>query len=158
MGYLRLAAGRAIVRGSKPGHDRALYLTPALIEALKRFVPQRPDLAGEDHVFLLHRRLPCVWTIRDRLTKYSEQINLHVTPHRLRHTFATRLINRGLSIQSLRKLMGHRSIDTTMIYAQIYDETLYAQFRDAMSQMESIAVEDWPQPRIRLPVLAEGGG
>ena len=156
MGDLSLAAGRAIVRGSKPGDDRALYLTPALIGALQRFLPQRPELPGEDHIFLLHRRLPCVWTIRDRLTKYARQIELQVTPHRLRHTFATRLINRGLSIQSLRKLMGHRSINTTMIYAQIYDETLQAQFRDAMSQMESIAVVDWPQPRIALPVLAEG--
>jgi integrase len=76
----------------------------------------------------------------------------------LRHTFATRLINRGLSIQSLRKLMGHRSINTTLIYAQLYDETLHAQFRDAMSQLESIAVEDWPQPQIALPALAEGRG
>jgi site-specific recombinase XerD len=76
MGDLSLAAGRAIVRGSKPGHDRAIYLTPALIEALQRFLPHRPDLPGEDHVFLLHRRLPCAWTIRDRLTKYAR----HATP------------------------------------------------------------------------------
>jgi site-specific recombinase XerD len=156
MGNVSLVAGRAIVRGSKPGHDRAIYLTPALIDALQRFLPNRPDLPGQDHIFLLHRRLPCVWTIRDRLTKYAKQINLHVTPHRLRHTFATRLINRGLSIQSLRQLMGHRSINTTMLYAQIYDETLHAQFRDAMSDIESIAVEDWPQPQIALPILVEG--
>ncbi len=52
--------------------------------------------------------------------------------------------------------MGHRSIDTTMLYAQLYDETLYLQFRDVMSQMESIAVEDWPQPQIALPIVAEG--
>jgi site-specific recombinase XerD len=158
VGDVSLAAGRAIVRGSKPGHDRAIYLTPALIDALGRFLARRPDLPGEDHVFLLHRRLPCAWTLRDRLTRYAEQVDLHVTPHRLRHTLATRLVNRGMPIQSLRKLLGHRSIDTTLLYAQLYDETVHAQFRDAMVQMESIAVEDWPQPQIALPVLVEGGG
>ena len=146
------------MRGSKPGHDRAIHLTPALIDALGRFLARRPDLPGEDHVFLLHRRLPCAWTLRDRLTRYAEHVDLHVTPHRLRHTLATRLVNRGMPIQSLRKLLGHRSIDTTLLYAQLYDETVHAQFRDAMLQTESIAVEDWPQPQIALPVLAEGGG
>jgi site-specific recombinase XerD len=146
VGDLSLAAGRAIVRGSKPGHDRAIYLTPALIDALRRFLPHRPDLPGEDHVFLLHRRVPSVWTIRNRLTRYAEEVNLHVTPHRLRHTLATRLVNRGMSIQSLRKLLGHRSIDTTMLYARLYDETVHAQFREATAEFESIAVEEQPQP------------
>jgi site-specific recombinase XerD len=158
VGDVNLLAGRAIVRGSKPGHDRAIYLTPALMDALGRFLARRPEVPGEDHVFLLHRRLPSVWTLRNRLNRYAGQVGLHVTPHRLRHTLATRLVNRGMPIQSLRKLMGHRSVDTTLLYAQLYDETVHAQFMAAMAEVDSIAVEEWPQPQIALPVMAESAG
>ena len=147
------------MRGSKPGDDRALYLTPALIGALQRFLPPAPRAARRGP-HLLAASTPALCLDHPRQADQIRQANraarhAHIV---LRHTFATRLINRGLSIQSLRKLIGHRSINTTMIYAQLYDETLHAQFRDAMSQMESIVVEDWPQPRIALPILAEGGG
>ena len=62
----------------------------------------------------------------------------------LRNTLPTRLINEGVPIHSLRRLLGHQRLDTTQIYAHIYDETLYQQFRGAMSRSEAIEVEDWP--------------
>ena len=49
-----------------------------------------------------------------------------------------------MPIHSLRKLLGHQRLDTTQLYAQIYDETLYQQFKEAMARLEAIAVEDWP--------------
>jgi hypothetical protein len=49
-----------------------------------------------------------------------------------------------MPIHSLRKLLGHEHLDTTQIYARIYDETLYRQFKAAISSLEAIAVEDWP--------------
>ena len=140
---LELAAGRATVRGSIPGRDRVVYLTPPLIDALGRYLDQRPDLPEEDRVFLLRRRSPSGRAIQRRLAEYGQQVGQHVTPHRLRHTLATRLINRDMPIHSLRKLLGHQNLDTTQLYARIYDETLYKQFRAAMSHLEAIAVEDW---------------
>jgi integrase len=62
----------------------------------------------------------------------------------LRHTFATRLLNQGLPIHSLKKLLGHQHLDTTQIYAHLYDNVLYHQFKEAMSQIEGVAVELWP--------------
>jgi integrase len=59
---------------------------------------------------------------------------------------ATRLVNQGMPTQSLRKLLGHQNLSTTQLYARIYDETLYRQFKDAMSRLEAIAVSDWPRP------------
>ena len=77
-----------------------------------------------------------------RLAWYGQQAALvDVTPHRLRHTFATRLLNRGMPIHSLKKLLGHQHIDTTQIYARLYDDVLYHQFKEAMAQIEGIAVE-----------------
>ena len=44
---------------------------------------------------------------------------------------------------------------TAQIYARIYDQTLYEQFKTAMSRLEAIAVDDWPGVDISVPVLAE---
>ena len=53
-----------------------------------------------------------------------------------------RLINQNIPIRSLRKLLGHQHLNTNQVYARIYDETLYEQFKTAMSRLEAIAVHD----------------
>jgi integrase len=53
---LDLAVERAIVRGSKPGHDRVVFLTPVLIEALNHYLEKRPELPDENRVFVLRGR------------------------------------------------------------------------------------------------------
>ncbi|MBI3941567.1 MAG: tyrosine-type recombinase/integrase [Chloroflexi bacterium] len=167
---LTLAADYATVRGSKPGRDRVVYLTPALHQALQGYLKHRPDLPGDDHVFILHGRLPTGRTIQRRLDHYGQQAGLEVSPHRLRHTFATRLINQGMPIHSLRKLLGHQYLNTTQVYASIYDETLHDQFQEAMARWEGLEVsvglgtETWEpvwaeietEERAELPVVNEG--
>ena len=51
--------------------------------------------------------------------KVGERINIGVYPHRLRHTFATRSLQAGMSIENLQKLLGHSKTETTLIYAKI---------------------------------------
>ena len=143
---LSLDAGYATVRGGKPGNDRVVYLTPQLMNALGRYLNKRPNLPDDDHVFLLRGRSPTPRTIQRRLAKYGQQCDVQVSPHRLRHTMATRLVNQGMPIHSLRKLLGHQHLNTTQIYARVYDETLYAQFKEAMSHLEAIEVDAWPSP------------
>jgi integrase/recombinase XerD len=152
---LNLAVGYATVRGGKPGRDRVVYLTPGLSHALKRYVNQRPDVPDDDHLFVLRGRSPTARTIQRRLAGYGQQAGVQVSPHRLRHTVATRLINQGMPIHSLRKLLGHQYLNTTQVYARIYDETLYEQFETAMSRLEAIAVDDWPGIDVSPPVLTE---
>jgi site-specific recombinase XerD len=151
LGDLNLEAGYATVRGGKPGRDRVVYLTPALIKALNRYLTKRPDLADNDDLFVLTKRSPCAHTIRHRLKLYGQKIKLKVTPHQLRHTLATRLINQGMPIHSLRKLLGHQHLNQTQLYAQIYDETLYQQFSQAMAHLEAIEVENWPGLEVSRP-------
>ena len=50
-----------------------------------------------------------------------------------------------MPIHSLQKLLGHEHLNTTQIYARIYDQTLYRQFKEAMSRLEAIEV-DAPGP------------
>ncbi len=155
LGDMSLAAGYSTIRSGKPGRDRVVYLTPALDRALRRYLNRRPDLPDDDHIFVLRGRSPTARTIQRRLARYGQQAGVQVTAHRLRHTIATRLINQGMPIHSLRKFLGHQHLNTTQIYARIYDETLYEQFKAAMSRLEAIAVHDWPVVDVREPALAE---
>jgi hypothetical protein len=60
-----------------------------------------------------------------------------VSPHQLRHTFATLLLNAGAPIVSVQTLLGHRWADTTLRYARLYDGTLAADYYRAMAQIEA---------------------
>ena len=68
---------------------------------------------------------------------------------------ATRLLNQGMPIHSLRKLLGHKHLNTTQIYARIYDKTLYRQFQEATARLEGLAVDGWPQTNTGAPLRAE---
>lgn len=69
---------------------------------------------------------------------------LQATPHQLRHTLATQLINNGMPLTSVAKLLGHRTLSMTQHYARLYEHTVKAQFDKAVEQIEGIAALDWP--------------
>jgi site-specific recombinase XerD len=52
----------------------------------------------------------------------------HVHPHQLRHTLATQSINRGMSLEAIAALLGHRSMDMSLIYARISDQTVAEEY------------------------------
>lgn len=147
---LDLAGGRIIVQG-KNKRDRVVYLTPMLTQALQNHLSHRESVV-DDHLWLDAGELLQDYQVRYRLRRWGQLCSVAVTPHRLRHTLATRLINRGMSLESLRKLLGHKTLSMTQHYARIYDATVREQFQAAMANIEGIAVSDWPQPGMVLPV------
>ena len=76
--------------------------------------------------------------IRNRMTCYLKLAGITKTysPHSLRHTFTTQLLNAGASLEVVKELMGHRSLDVTFRYTQLYDRTKRAQYDHAMAQVE----------------------
>ena len=58
------------------------------------------------------------------------------TPHSLRHTFATQMLNAGVTLEVLKELMGHRTLQMTLCYAQLYETTKRQQYDQAMTRIE----------------------
>lgn len=105
----------------KGRRERMLPISEALREALALWLTVHPVGKGPLFVSLHthHRRLSydSVYKIVKGVISRAGLGNRKFSCHKLRHTFATRLINRKVSIDKIQKLLGHRRIDTTTIYA-----------------------------------------
>jgi integrase/recombinase XerD len=105
----------------KGRRERMLPISDALAQALDSWLAVHPVGKGPLFVSLHnhHRRLSydSVYKIVKAVMARAGLANRKFSCHKLRHTFATRLINRKVSIDKIQKLLGHRRIDTTTIYA-----------------------------------------
>ena len=120
----------------KGAKERIVYLYPKAVLELKRYLNRvRPALLGnhrgETALFVNHRgeRLTrqWVWTI---LKAYGEKagISQRITPHTLRHSFATHLLQNGASLRHVQELLGHSSISTTQVYTHVTDRYLQQEY------------------------------
>ena len=72
-------------------------------------------------------------TIQHFISKTSENAGVkHTTPHMLRHSFASHLVMSNTNIRVVQQLLGHSSLDTTQIYANITADYLKTEFKDSL--------------------------
>ncbi len=119
---------RCLGKGSKertiPVHEQAVVaLEKYLDEARPQLLKSRPHQA-----LFVNRRGERLtrqgfWLILKGYAK-SAQIEAHVTPHTLRHSFATHLLRGGASVRDVQELLGHANVSTTQVYTQLADEHL----------------------------------
>ena len=134
---LNLSSRTVLIHG-KGQKDRLVPLGVRLVEDLKDwFIGARGNIVKqEDHdaVFVNMRGKP----LTERGVRHIVQAvlddsstHLHLTPHTLRHTFASHLLSRGADLRSVQALLGHASISTTQIYTGIAKEDLRKAYMNA---------------------------
>jgi site-specific recombinase XerD len=126
--------GEFSIRG-KGGKVRVVFLSDAAREALNKYLKARKDL--NDALFVqvgkeISSKEPAPLTRRsvERIVRHyatKAGIGKKVTPHVIRHSFATDLLSNGADLRSVQMLLGHASISTTQIYTHVTDK----QLRDA---------------------------
>lgn len=109
-------------------NDWITTLAGAYIQARALLSPRHPHL-----LFNLNLNPLTSSAMRSRLAKAARAAGLdaHVTPHMLRHTAATQLIEAGVDIRYIQRLLGHASLSTTEIYTHVSDRSLKRVVSDA---------------------------
>jgi len=134
--HLELDAGflRTFGKGSK---ERIVPFGDSARKAIAAYAEQgRPafDRRNDPHLFLTNRSRPMsrqsFWM---KIVKYARQagIRSHISPHVLRHSFATHLLENGADLRSVQLMLGHSDISTTQIYTHVSRarlQKLYDQF------------------------------
>ncbi|MCW0220161.1 MAG: tyrosine recombinase XerC [Prosthecobacter sp.] len=108
---------RVMGKGRK---ERLLPIGTPAMEAIQRYRVKAGVHNGPLFLSKLRKRIT-PQAIADVVDKYWKKSGLpvHVTPHKLRHSFATLLLNNGADLRSVQELLGHASLSTTQIYTHV---------------------------------------
>lgn len=125
--------GKAIVFG-KGAKEREVYFNVKAQLALKKYLENRNDTNEALFVSLQspYNRLK-VSTYEKILRELGGRCGVHCHPHRFRRTCATILLNKGMPIQEVSKVLGHAKLETTLIYCEINQQSVAANHKKYMN-------------------------
>jgi hypothetical protein len=132
-------------------NDRYVPLHPVVSELLASWRAEHPS----DEYLIRH---PGGWPLNRHvigraLNRVARAAGIgHVSPHQLRHTLATQSINRGMSLEAIAALLGHRDLKMTLVYARIADRKVADEYFAVTEQVEALYRDEPPV----LPASAEG--
>lgn len=130
-----LPLGQAMRVTGKRGKTRIVPIVPAVREAIMAYVALCPyPLSGEVALFVGAKGGPLnADLVRRAVRGARERLGLPdtLTPHALRHSFATHLLARGADLRSLQELLGHASLSSTQIYTEVDAARLLDVYRHA---------------------------
>lgn len=141
------------VRG-KGGHERVLPLNRAVRAALEAYRLARGARQPNASFFVTRLRRPMTrGGVYERVRTWARRARLavRVSPHRLRHTFATHLVRAGVGLVTIRDLLGHRQLTSTQLYLHVTAQDL----RDAADRHPIARLAETVAdllPGIRLPL------
>jgi site-specific recombinase XerD len=127
--------------------DRYLPLHPHLVTLIgdyrtRHVAPDNPLLLPRENGRPLDRH-----TVTRLINKAGAAAGLpHIHPHQLRHTLATQAINRGMTLEAIAALLGHRSLDMTLRYAKIANRTVADEYFAVTEKVESLYQQGKPLP------------
>ncbi len=133
-------------------NDRYIPLHPQLKELLDQWVADRPEGLRTSYLFVDRGRRISRGRVRLGLAECARSAGIgHASPHQLRHTLATQAINRGMTLEALAALLGHKTLSMTLVYARIANRTVANEYFSVSEKVEAL----YDQPK-ELPADAEG--
>jgi site-specific recombinase XerD len=121
-------------------NDRMIPLHPEVVELLAEWTATNTEhiratgrLLADDHVAIDRRT---VHRVIARVGAIAGIDDMH--PHRLRHTLATQAINRGMRLEAIAALLGHRSLEMTLVYARITDRVVADEYASVCEQIDAL--------------------
>lgn len=133
--YLDESPPRLVTCG-KGSKERTAYLSPQAERALHAYLAERPAIPC-DFVFLSYQGDGMSTTaIHKRLVRYRDRANVHLTAHRLRHSFANDLVGADVPVTTIQKLLGHAWLESTQTYVAANDPQVQADFYAACAKLE----------------------
>ena len=127
-----LLEGTVIVMG-KGSKERIIPIGDYAIDYLKKYLDVRYKLLKEqtNYLFVNNHGRPITRQGFFKILKkllHEKGLNEDASPHTLRHSFATHLINRGADLRSVQEMLGHSDITTTKIYTEVSDELVRKEY------------------------------
>jgi integrase/recombinase XerC len=122
--------------------ERIVPIGEKAIESLKKYISKRSEIACRNEAALFvsirgNRMNPVnAWRIVNKLMKEHTE-SPQKSPHVLRHTFATHLLDNGADIQSVSEMLGHASLSSTQVYTHVSIERLKEAYKKAHPKAEN---------------------
>jgi site-specific recombinase XerD len=140
-GDLDLIGGRLRIDEGKGRKDRIVYLSATARQAVEHYLAGLPAQPPDAPLFYRVTGAPLAYRwVQFRLRQLGEEAGIaHVSPHRMRHTLATRLINQGVAVTTIQKILGHVDLNTTQRYARVADPSVEQDYQQAMLKIEQQA-------------------
>ena len=122
--HVDLNSGRVMIKESKGAKDRGNYLPPEEISLLRKWKQRQVNEITDnpEYVFTtlkgtkIHPRY-----IQDMVKRYADKagIEKNISPHTLRHTIATDMLEAGVNIRVVQEFLGHENVSTTQVYTHV---------------------------------------
>lgn len=158
--WLKVPLGKLDTERMVPLDDETITLIDRICATRSIGKPLPHPRTGRLTQFLFthHGRRLSQTAVRKELARSAETAGIgHVTPHQLRHTYATALVNAGVSLQALMALLGHVSAEMSLRYAHLFDSTVRAEYERALSLAKGrIGTMPRPTGRTSIPVTTDG--
>ncbi len=124
----------------KTHRDRFIPLHPEVKQLLDEWIAQNPPQQPYDFLFTRYGRRMRRGKVALAVQRIAKEAGIprSVSPHRLRHTLATLAVNRGMPLESIAALLGHRCLSTTMVYARIGNRTIQQEYSAVSQRLEQL--------------------
>lgn len=132
-------SNRFVILLGKGNKERVVPIGHTCVNVIKEYFPARLELMNKygisehEHIYVNSRGGALTdRSVRRILDKYIKALAIHknISPHTIRHTFATHLLEHGADLRAVQELLGHENLSTTQIYTHVTTERISEVYRD----------------------------